>query len=769
MSATALRKLTIKHLRGSVKPFTLFFHKDKKLTVIYGENGTGKSTICDALEFLGRGAVGSLDGRGLGATTSYWHSLNMSAADISVELETTGGSCVASVRRSAVVATPDSARPCVEVLRRSQILSLMEATPARRYEAISRFVNVSDVEASEGSLRQLIRELTESRKVAVARVQENKDAIEQFWTTAGAPGRDPFTWAAAEAKRDPNASDSEMAAIAILQTDYARLGLHPTRLRDARKRLADAQQAVDSARASEQVSLEAASADAADLVDILRAATRYLGNHPYPPTCPLCESRENVFGLSARVAKRIADFSTLQSARTVVAAKQTGTQAAELQLQNAIEAANSDIATFFGSATGTQWPADVEMPPSYPTAEEDALTNWLTETANLPGVWRKAVSLRQDKKQFISTLKKALKTWTENVAAQKELDTLIPRLEKALQIAEQERRLYTDGVLAGIAAEVCRLYEQVHPGEGLNQITLDLNPARRASLDINAEFQGKSVPPQAYFSDSHLDTLGLCVFLALAAMDSPTSKILVLDDVLASVDEPHVERLIEMLYEQALRFRHCVITTHYRPWKQKLRWGWLQHGQCEFIELTKWSSASGLSLVRSVPELHLLRTRLAESPPDLQGICAKAGVVLEAALEFLTVHYECSVPRKADGNYTLGDLLPAIDKKLRAALRVDIAGPRGPDGGITYVPIPLAPALEELSRIAQTRNVFGCHFSRVSFELLDADAIRFGEQVVALVEALVDTEAGWPRNGKSGSYWATAGETRRLYPFRRPT
>ena len=241
-------------------------------------------------------------------------------------------------------------------------------------------------------------------------------------------------------------------------------------------------------------------------------------------------------------------------------------------------------------------------------------------------------------------------TYQEKVREQKDLDRLLPRLELALEIAEQERRKFTDEVLANIAQEVGRLYEAVHPGEGLNKISLELDPKKRASLEIGATFCGQpSTPPQAYFSDSHLDTLGLCVFLALAALDAPASTVLVLDDVLGSVDEPHVERLIEMLYAEALRFRHCIITTHYRPWKQKLRWGWLQHGQCQFVELTKWTSSQGLTLTRSLPDVERLRQLLAETPPDPQLVCAKAGVVLEAALDFLTQLYECSIPRARTG------------------------------------------------------------------------------------------------------------------------
>jgi hypothetical protein len=152
----------------------------------------------------------------------------------------------------------------------------------------------------------------------------------------------------------------------------------------------------------------------------------------------------------------------------------------------------------------------------------------------------------------------------------------------------------------------------------------------------------------------------LCVFLALSALEKPAETILILDDVLASVDEPHVERLIEMLYAEALRFRHCIITTHYRPWRERFRWGWLKSGQVHFVELTKWTPETGMSLMRSVPDLERLKKLLSETSPDLQSICSKVGVMLEAALSFLTLHYECSLPRKAAGVYTLGDLLREI-------------------------------------------------------------------------------------------------------------
>lgn len=769
MSSPAIRRLTIQHLRGSVASFSLPFEKGKRLTVIYGENGTGKSTICDAFEFLGKGRVGSLENRGLGKTDRYWHSFGKQPMDVSVTLETTSSTCRASIGTKEVVVVPADERPCVEVLRRRQILDLIEAEPSRRYAAISRFIDVSGIEASEAALRQLILDLTKNREVAIARVQENQHAIEQFWEAAGKPTPDMFAWASGETSHESGAFDATIGAISALQTTFAQLTRDPDRLASANVALTSARGLAQAAKVRANALLEGISKDAGEVIKVLQAAHSYLEKHPSPPTCPLCESAEKTDGLAIRVDQRLIAFSEFQKAQGEVAQAELHVQKTEQQLQTWLDSARNHATEFEQCRSAHIWPSELPLPVSPVPQDPTHLSTWLTANSQLPAEWKKAEAVRHDKKQFVDTLKKALKTWEENSRTQKELDRLLPKLTKALELAQDERKQFTDAVLSKIADEVGRLYEVVHPGEGLNKISLELDPNKRASLEIGASFYGTNARPQAYFSDSHLDTLGLCVFLALSAMDHPENTILVLDDVLASVDEPHVDRLIEMLCSEALRFWHCVITTHYRPWKQKLRWGWLQNGQCQFIELTKWTAYDGLTLVRSIPDIGRLRELLAESPPDCQLICAKAGVILEAALDFLTLQYECLVPRKQTGLYTLGELLPAIDSKLRQALRVDVMIRTDSRGEVAYNTVNLAAWLDELTRIAQARNIFGCHFNQLSFDLLDADALGFGSQVLKLMDALTDGEAGWPRNGRSGEYWETAGATRRLHPFKRPS
>lgn len=770
MNVSPLKKLTIQHLRGSVIPFSLSFEKGKKLTVLYGENGTGKTTICDAFEFLAKGKVGSLEDRGLGKTNQYWHSVGKTPSDMLVTIETDDSTCSAKTHKNEVVAFPPEARPKVEVLRYSQILDLIEARPGDRYTAIRRFIDVSGIEASEASLRDLIRSLNSNRETAVARVQENEDAIRQFWDSAGKPSTDPISWAEQESARDISGIEEALQSLSKLRTAYQRLADYPQKLEDACATLEAAQAAAATSAKRMEIQLETMAEGAGELIDILEAAKSFLEQHPQPAHCPLCESSEKVLGLRETVAERMTQFASLQAAKRDKLLADQAVQAGQRKVQDLQDDASRDSKAFEAARMAHQWEQDMLLPKEPCPTNLKTLAGWLESTCQLPEAWITAESIRREQNQFFGTLKRALETYQTNFKAQKDLDQLLPRLERTLKIVEEERRKFTDNMLRTIADEVGRLYEAVHPGEGLNKISLELDPKKRASLEIGASFAGQTgTPPQAYFSQSHLDTLGLCVFLALASLDGPTDTILVLDDILASVDEPHVERLIEMLYSEANRFRHCVITTHYRPWKQKIRWGWLQNGQCCFIELTKWTTTTGLTTIRSVPDIERLRQLLAETPPDPQLVCSKAGVILEAALDFLTQLYECAVPRRPNGLYTLGDLLPALDKKLRQSLKIEVLTGKDASGAPTYQIISLTPMLNELMRIAQARNIFGCHFNTLSFELLESDAIGFGQQVLQLMELLTDSDTGWPRNPKSGSYWATSGETRRLHPLKQPS
>lgn len=66
-----------------------------------------------------------------------------------------------------------------------------------------------------------------------------------------------------------------------------------------------------------------------------------------------------------------------------------------------------------------------------------------------------------------------------------------------------------------------------------------------------------------------MDTLGLCVYLALAKQAG--DALVVLDDVLTSLDASRPDRVIALINDEADNFGQVIITTHSRAWFERMR------------------------------------------------------------------------------------------------------------------------------------------------------------------------------------------------------
>jgi energy-coupling factor transporter ATP-binding protein EcfA2 len=772
-----LQKLEINAIRGATKPISLKFEKGKKITILYGENGTGKSTICDSFELLAYGILSSLDGRGLGKTGTFWHSSGKKATDMSVALTTTKGTCKATLTKAKIFIEPDDARPQIAILRKHQILQLIAAQPKSRYDAISPFIDVSLVEKSEAALRKSIGDENQNRITAAARIEENRDAVENFWKQAGTTATNPLAWARAETAKDSKQIDREIELLEKIDKAIDRCNSMQQQLDTLITGAETKKNAVTTAAQRLQEEQQNASAEENELIPMLEAAKSFFHAHPANERCPLCGSTEFATDLPVKITEKLAAVKSLVTALRDHATVENNYQAAIGLIAPQRQRYCEEVIKLAALIQTEQLPTLLMLPKDLPIISADLSDSesaagrsreYCTQLRDFSTKLKADLKRRQERKGVLAALKGALATYDRNFAAQKEIDQLLPLMQQALQEIEDERRRFIDAILGSIATTVGKYYERIHPGEGLSKISLLLDPEKRASLEILGEFPGnKGVPPGAYFSDSHLDSLGLCIFLALTQLRDKANTILILDDVVASADEPHVERIIQLLYSIAAEFRHCILTTHYRPWREKYRWGWLRDGQCAFVELRNWDYSGGIKQGNALPPIEELRTLLSKAQPSPQLACASAGVILEAILDFLTLRYECRVPRK-QGGLTLGELLPSVKGKLRASLKIEQLE-KDASGNTQYKSYMIGPLLDELETIAQTRNVFGCHFNNLAQNLPEADAIRFSKTVLQLSDYLVDIEYGWPGSNKSGSYWANAKETRRLHPLMRPS
>jgi energy-coupling factor transporter ATP-binding protein EcfA2 len=769
-SSVDLKSLTLSAFRGSSTEFTIEFEKGKKLTLIYGENGTGKTTICDAFEFLAAERIGSLEDRGMGkGLEKFWPTAGKAPKDLSVKLETNVGVCFGQIVNKKVAITPPSAKPRIELLRRQQVLRLIEARPADRYNEIKRFIDIAAFETSEEALRQLGKSLSSDKNQAEISEIESLATLHGFFDAAGKPaGLNPVSWAKKKLAVPASSLDADIVAIGKLRTSFEALAAFPDRISASRDSIAAVKAALEAADNALAAAIALASDGAGEFLALLEAGQTYLHAHPAATECPLCGSAEKSEGLANAVKVRLDHLGVLKETGAECKKQRAALSYAEAARQQIEVDFAKAVAAFSAAQSGHSWQTDVALPAGAAPGEMAALADWLVASAPAAASWPEKEASWRDERKFVAALQSAVQQYDSNHTRRMELQGLVAKVEEALTLCVAERQAFTDGVIKAIAQEVGKLYEAVHPGEGLDAIALPLDPDKRASLELTAKFSGQEAPPQAYFSQSHLDTLGLCVFLALALRHRPEETTLILDDVLGSVDEPHVERVIHLIYSISGKFRHTIVTTHYRPWREKYRWGWLKAQPCQFIELAGWGLEDGIRVMNSPPEIERLNSLLAAASPDPQAVCSKAGVILEAALDHLTQKYECMVPRRPGSAYTLGDLLPAVGGKLRAALKVKIRDAKDESGAPISKIVELKPILDELERIAQTRNAMGAHFKAISFEMLDADALGFGKQVVLLWEALTHPVDGWPGNDKSGSYWKNSGDTRRLHPLKKP-
>jgi hypothetical protein len=255
----------------------------------------------------------------------------------------------------------------------------------------------------------------------------------------------------------------------------------------------------------------------------------------------------------------------------------------------------------------------------------------------------------------------------ESITKSEDLAKLQPALQKAYDIARLTRIEFTQKILDDVATECNRLYAIIHPGEPLAISKLALDQGRRASLIQAASFEGHNdVPPQAYFSDSHLDTLGFCFWLAMAKGESKkTDSVLVVDDVFISVDATHLSRIAQLITDESKHFSHVIVTTHQRLWRDIYRY---QHGAgklTQIVELQRWSLAKGISNYKTRLAVDELIASISAAPFDRQVTASRAGVLLEAMLDYLARQYRCRVALTHDGDYTLGELLDGTESLFK--------------------------------------------------------------------------------------------------------
>ena len=114
------------------------------------------------------------------------------------------------------------------------------------------------------------------------------------------------------------------------------------------------------------------------------------------------------------------------------------------------------------------------------------------------------------------------------------------------------------------------LYRQIHGADEAG-FKAEIKPDK-AGIDFTVDFYGRGEhPPHALHSEGHQDSMGLCLYLALAEkLTKGIIDLIILDDVVMSVDADHRRNICDLL---SISFpdNQFLITTHDRTWANQLR------------------------------------------------------------------------------------------------------------------------------------------------------------------------------------------------------
>jgi len=196
---------------------------------------------------------------------------------------------------------------------------------------------------------------------------------------------------------------------------------------------------------------------------------------------------------------------------------------------------------------------------------------------------------------------------------------------------QQLRRDTMTRVLVEISGNVSRYFTKIHPNEGFDEVRLAFLPDEDG-IEFHIYYRGEEItPPRKFLSESYLNSLGVCLFLATARTFNKLNGFLVLDDIVNSFDQDHRAELAKLLIEEFEDFQ-LVVLTHDNIWFELFRR--LAADRWISQRIQNWSYADGVQL-DVAPDSLLGEIRQALQKSDIGAAAPKIRTYAESRLKKL--------------------------------------------------------------------------------------------------------------------------------------
>jgi hypothetical protein len=627
---------------------------DARSLIVFGDNGTGKSTIADALEWYFTGHVEFL--RHEGRQQALRHLAAATGTTTTVEIKTTGdlGGEISYPEGTTPPRVLEAASRETFLLRGRTLVQFVEKPKAEKWKALAQILGLDAVDQLRLDLQRAKNELqrdhasvadtlrTYSASLAARVVTVSEDGILAALRgkceeagIAGPPTLDEAldpSWARSVTGKD------ETAVRAVELTSLA------SELRGAAGFTLD--------RATvERWNAAVPASDPADRrrLTLFKAADAYLQTVPTESVCPLCGQAVSNDTLATRVRHILQTLSESVS-------ELDQAEASFAAVVDALDDARHRIVGWKRRAGELA----VALPPP-PDSPRDTLRKALQDCTEVDvsplethseevAAWidAAATAAEESRPAAGSATRAALieagalaadaRSWRSARDAGAAAERAAQLADRLFTTYQKRQRAYVEKVLERISERVAAIYAKLHPGEGLGAVQVE--PWTDKGIELAVDFHGiRQKPPHGVLSESHLNSLAIALFLAMAETFNERIGFLVLDDVVNSFDIDHRGNLAKLLADEFGGWQLIVLThdhQFYEHIRRRAR-GW------ESLEFTSWTYETGPRTARYQTGGMLEKAERC-LPDDVTGAAQKGRRALEELLQEICEALEAPLP-----------------------------------------------------------------------------------------------------------------------------
>ena len=636
-----LKKVTIEGFRGA--PKLLELPLDGKSLCLLGENGRGKTTIVDGLEYWSIGKLESFarEGYGLEATINLDHG---SPATIICERHghptlrrTLRGSKPDQLEVVGPAALDSPLPPPLPILRHSTMARFMSQSPGEKKRALLGVLGLESLLEFRDTIVTAANTAKTDAEDAKRRVGEERATLE-----AECAGLDLLNRAEA-LRKEAGLSAPIASEIDLLELNFAKTPAVEARVNRAElvENLARAADAIDAQPVTDwnEAVADRATVEAAALHALVKAGQKVLETWE-EETCPLCLAPHDRDALSSSLVERAAELAelnqTLRAARSGLDAHRASAQALATAISAVLDAPPAggwpeadklaEMAQNLDAHAVSVAEALAKTGPS-PTFPKHV------SVAQLLGDLRKsAVSDEQSPAVAalaqLERLRIALKRTREYERKDNVKHQVANAVDKLRELTEERVRIAVEAAINNLGTAAADFYGRLVKNPVYSDISLHYTEGRKGGIEFALTYDKRHsvTPPQRVVSESQLNALGLAFFLARLKVEPTPWRTLVLDDVVNSFDGDHRMGLAALLSEefgdwQVLFFTH---DNMFATLGERFISGW------RFWQIVAWNPKEGPILSEGDPLKRLMeRLDAGESASDLGGL---ARVALERGL-----------------------------------------------------------------------------------------------------------------------------------------